>query len=147
MEQWRANELGFNAWLDRRRKDLGIVSVGQIESWIHLENGEYHFFELKTQEPFEPPPFLGHGLPRWQVEKYLTMQAACGVIWNLVVFDAKSFVGYRQRLSVLEDGPRHDTFGHQPRRIYSLGSFAIWTQDWRNVVKLSEQRPKISEGG
>jgi len=133
MTEWHENEQAFNAWLHKNKQRLAIASVGQIESWIRLVSGEYHFFELKTQEPFVPPPFPGHGLPRWQVDKYLQMQADCKVTWNLVVFDLASHVGYKQRLSVLEDGPYHDTHGPRPRRIYPLASFGVWTSDWRGL--------------
>lgn len=135
-KDWRQNEAAFNRWLFGNKVRLGIEHVGQIESWIRLVSGDYHFFEVKTQEPFEPPPFLGHGLPRWQVEKYLQMQAECNVTWDLVIFDAASYVGYRQRISVLEDGPYLDTHGDKPRRIYPLTSFARWTDDWRDTLCL-----------
>lgn len=137
MDEWRENEAAFNAWLSRNKERLQIEHVGQIESWIRLVSGEYHFFEIKTQEPFEPPPFMGHGLPRWQIQKYLKMQAECDVTWNLAIFDTVSYIGYKQRISVLEDGPYHDTHGQHPRRIYPMESFEIWAEDWRKTLGIS----------
>ena len=130
MEDWHKNEWFWNNYLNQNKSTWKIASVGQIESWIKLMNGEYHFFEIKTQEPFEPPPFYGHGLPRWQVEKYTQMQIDLGVIWHLVVFDTVTNHGYQQLLSVLNDNDFHDTHGKKPRRIYPVSAFDVWINDW-----------------
>lgn len=135
LEQWQINELAFNNHLFKNKDYFGLVSVGQCECWGKTEDGIYQFFEIKTQEPFEPPPFWGHGLSRWQIDKYIQMQFDLGVIWNLIIFDLINFHGYKQRLSVLEDGRFKDTHGNKPRRIYPIESYDIWIDDWRRIAK------------
>lgn len=127
-------EHAWNDYLYKNKKQWGIISIGQIESWAKMDDELYHFFEIKHQEPFEPPPFLGHGLPIWQVEKYIQMQFDLGVIWHLVIFDRNTNIGYQQRLSVLEDGRFKDTTKN-PRRIYPISSFEVWTDDWTRYTE------------
>lgn len=133
-ELWGRCEDAWNKHLSDNRQAWGIETVGQIESWVKTGDGLYHFFEVKAQEVFEPPPFYGHGLPQWQVDKYIQMQVDLGVVWHLVVFDTGDRNGYQQRLSVLEDGPSMNTDGTQPRKIYSVDSFEKWTDDWTEIV-------------
>ena len=134
LEQWRINEQAFNRHLFTNKESFGFVSIGQCESWAKTKDGLYHFFEIKTQEPFEPPPFNGHGLPPWQVKKYIQMQFDLGIIFHLIIFDTINFRGYKQLLSALEDGRFYDTRGNNPRRIYPIESYEVWIEDWRKLT-------------
>lgn len=132
-ESWFGCERLWNRYLFQNKEAWEIETVGQSESWAKMKNGDYHFFEVKHQEIFEPPPFYGHGLPPHQVRKYSAMERDLGVIWHLVVFDKTSKVGYQQRLSTLEGGSFFDTSGRRPRRIYPIKNFDVWTQNWERV--------------
>jgi hypothetical protein len=98
--------------------------------WITKFGEVYCLYEIKFQEPFEPPPFWGHGLPLWQVRARLEFQAATSVRACLLVFDKKTGATYSQFFDELEQGPHFDTKGNQPRRVYPLTSF-IERQPWR----------------
>lgn len=130
MTDYHPNESEFMAWLVRNKAKNGFECIGQIECWGRKASGEYHFFEVKSQEAFEPPPFRGHGLPVWQVEKYLRMERDLGVIWHLVVLDIGDGVAYHQRLAVLDAGKSIET-PRNPRRIYPLSAFKVLFDDWR----------------
>ncbi len=98
--------------------------------WIVRFGETYCLYEIKHQEPFEPPPFFGHGLPLWQVQARLAFQETTGVRAALLVFDKKTGDTYSQFLDVLEAGRYVDTRGRQPRRVYPLDSF-IKRAPWR----------------
>ncbi len=86
-------------------------------------DGEYYLFEAKQQERYEPPPFEGHGLPKWQVEARLKFQEKTGVIACFVVFEKGTNNIFYQRLDVLEETKYFDTKGDKPRRIYNIKFF------------------------
>jgi len=130
MELWHRNEQAWNRYLYKSKGGMGIESVGQCESWVKLKTGEYHFFEVKTQEVFDPPPFYGHGLPTWQVEKYLQMESDLSIVWHLVIFDMSDHHLYEQKLATLETAAYIDT-PKNPRRIYALDAYNIIFEDWR----------------
>jgi hypothetical protein len=85
-------------------------------------------YEIKFQAVYEAPPFDGHGLPPWQVRTRLALQREIGLIAVLLVFDHDGRT-YAQRLDRLEEGPRFDTNGVSPRRVYPLESFE-WREPW-----------------
>ena len=89
-------------------------------------------YEVKFQAVIEAPPFDGHGLPIWQVESRLEFERAVGVRAILLVFDRAGRT-FEQTMAQLERGPRFDTNGGSPRRIYPLESFVErerWTSWW-----------------
>jgi len=91
-------------------------------------NNKYYLAECKHQEAFHPPPFLGHGLPKWQIEARLKFQSKTNIRAVLFVFEKPFNVTkklYWQYLDVLESGKYFDTKGKQPRRIYSIDSFIM----------------------
>jgi hypothetical protein len=83
----------------------------------------YYVFETKHQERFTPPPFEGHGLPKWQVEARLEFQRRTTIPCVLVVFDKETDEIFWQRIDKLEKGEYIDTHGLKPRRIYNLKEF------------------------
>lgn len=90
---------------------------------IGYKDGCYYVFETKHQEKFTPPPFEGHGLPKWQVEARLEFQRRTTIPCVLVVFDKEDGNVYWQRMDKLEQGEYIDTHGLKPRRIYNLQEF------------------------
>ena len=94
----------------------------QADAIGHKE-GKYYLFEAKRQERYNPPPFEGHGLPKWQVEARVKFQEETGIIAILVVFDKETGEIFYQRLDVLEKTKYHDTTGAKPRRIYNIKYF------------------------
>lgn len=92
---------------------------------IGERNGSYYLFETKHQERFNPPPFEGHGLPKWQVKARLKFQEATGIVAILMVFDKVTKEIFWQRIDKLEKGRYIDTKGLSPRRVYELSSFKL----------------------
>lgn len=85
--------------------------------------GEWRILEVKYQEKFEPPPFEGHGLPRWQVDARLKFQEETGIRAMLYVVDNPSDIIYWQYLDKLMNGETYQTEGSNPRIIFPLKSF------------------------
>jgi len=120
---------------------MGIIQEGiEAEQWflqecnkreikcfqpdaITMENGTWVVNEVKHQEPYTPPPFMGHGLPRWQIMTRMGFWTLTGIRIRLVIKEKGSDDKYWQWLDVLEKGKFHDTFRKQPRRIYPITSF------------------------
>jgi hypothetical protein len=92
---------------------------------IGYKDGCYYVFETKHQAKFTPPPFEGHGLPKWQVEARLEFQSRTTIPCVLVVFDKEDGNVYWQRMDKLEQGEHIDTHGLKPRRIYNLKEFKM----------------------
>lgn len=91
---------------------------------IAYKDGCYYVFETKYQERFTPPPFEGHGLPKWQVEARLEFQRRTTIPCVLVVFDKETDEVFWQRIDKLEESKNYiDTHGLKPRRIYNLKEF------------------------
>lgn len=90
---------------------------------IGEKDGEYFLFECKHQERYNPPPFEGHGLPKWQVEARLKFYNKTGIRPILVVFDKETKEIFYQAIDTLERLGFYDTKGAKPRRIYKLTSF------------------------
>lgn len=93
---------------------------------IGYKDNCYYVFEAKCQERFTPPPFEGHGLPRWQVKARMKFQERTGIPCVLVIFDKETNEVFWKRLDKLEKGGNFiDTHGAKPRRIYNLEEFNI----------------------
>ena len=110
-EQWLLNEL--------RGK---CTKVFQPDA-ISLEDGEWVVNEVKHQERFTPPPFEGHGLPKWQVEARLWFYEATDIRPILFIIEKPTNLIFYQFLDVLEKSEYFDTKGMKPRRIYNLKYF------------------------
>ena len=90
---------------------------------IGYKDGCYYVFEVKHQARYTPPPFEGHGLPKWQVEARLEFQRRTTIPCIFVVFDKETEEVFYQRIDKLEKGEYIDTHGMKPRRIYNLKEF------------------------
>lgn len=104
-------------------RECFIETVFQID-WMSLtKNGIYILNEVKNQEPFEPPPFEGQGLPIRQVKARMRFYENKGIRCRFIVFNPldESEVLW-QWLDILEEGQYHDTHIN-PRRIYPVKNF------------------------
>lgn len=90
---------------------------------IGLNKDKYELYEVKHQERYTPPPFEGHGLPKWQVDARMQFQIKTGIRCVFIVFDKETQDIFYQYLDVLELGEYFDTKGAKPRRIYPLTNF------------------------
>lgn len=117
--------LGEEAWQEAREfLDRFGWQLQQID-WLGKRDGEWVKFEIKCQEPFEPPPFEGHGLPRWQVNSSNELLKDKNIRTYMIVKDLKSKKWLGQFLDVLEKGEFFDTHGDKPRRIYTINNFEL----------------------
>lgn len=90
---------------------------------IAFKDGKYVVCETKHQERYTPPPFEGHGLPKWQIDARIKFCKEFGIRCLLVVFEKGTNNIFSQYLDVLESGEHYDTKGLKPRRIYPLNKF------------------------
>ena len=87
--------------------------------------GKWQIYEIKHQEPFESPPFDGHGLPKWQIDARLNFQKETGIRALLFVVDKKTGDVYWQYMDELIKGKSYQTAGTKPRIIFPLDSYNI----------------------
>ena len=115
--------IGQQAWEEAR--DILHYRGWKLQQvdWLGQRNGEWIKFEVKAQEPFEPPPFEGHGLPRWQIESSQKLLEDKQIRTILMIKDLKNKIWVSQFLDVLEKGDYHDTYGLSPRRVYPISNF------------------------
>jgi hypothetical protein len=101
-------------------------------------NGKWHSIEIKHQDKFTPPPFFGHGLPRWQIDARLELQKDTGIVALLFVLDKATKEVFWQYMDRLMDGKRYQTTGSNPRVIFPIESFIlldkleILPKEWSN---------------
>lgn len=87
------------------------------------KGGEVICVEVKDKaEPFQPPPFLGHGLNKSQVYLRMKLLEYTSIRTYLMIFD-RSGKKYGQFLEALELGEYFDT--RNGVRIYPLTSFNV----------------------
>jgi len=105
------------------------IKLFQID-WMTHEDGEYRLNEVKYQEIFEPPPFYGHGLPKWQIKDRLDFFTRKRIVPFFYVVEKSDYkkkeryhLIWSQSLITLEMGKHVDTWGEDPRRVYDIRSF------------------------
>jgi len=91
--------------------------------WIASNGKIWIIVEAKHQDRYSPPPFTGHGLPRWQVEARLNFQKIFNIRAMLLILDKGTKEWFWQWLDILENGQHFDTNGNQSRRIYPIINF------------------------
>ena len=79
--------------------------------------------EVKTQEKFIAPPFDGHGLPKWQIDRRLEFYNDTGVEPFLIVNDISDKCLYIESFKNLLLGEHFQTKGLKPRVVFKLSSF------------------------
>ncbi len=115
-----SNEKGREGEDKARRllKKLGYTEIFQPD-WVFLSN-KWTLLEVKNQDIFLPPPFYGHGLPLYQVIRYLRFQKDTGLRCILMVFDENAI--YWQYLDVLHSREKYITHT-KSRCVYPLYNF------------------------
>jgi hypothetical protein len=86
-------------------------------------NNKWCLGEIKTQEKFLAPPFDGHGLPQWQIDRRIEFYKDTNVEPYLIVLDIKENCIYIESLLVLTTKERFQTKGKKPRTIFKIDSF------------------------
>tara|TARA_R110000803_G_scaffold166836_1_gene230170 strand:+ start:978 stop:1379 length:402 start_codon:yes stop_codon:yes gene_type:complete len=86
-------------------------------------NKKWCLGEIKTQEKFIAPPFDGHGLPEWQIERRMQFYKDTGVEPYLIVYDLQEKCLYIKDIETLLNGEHFKTKGKKPRVIFKLQNF------------------------
>lgn len=94
----------------------------QVDMMVKIKE-KWHVLEVKHQSAYTPPPFRGHGLPRWQIEARLKFQAETGIRAVLFIVDKDTKVIYWQYMDDLMAGVKFQTTGEKPRLIFPLESY------------------------
>lgn len=89
--------------------------------WKH--EGKWFLGEIKSQEKYLAPPFDGHGLPPWQIERRIQFYEDTGVEPWLIVYDLIDKCVYMQSIVTLMKTEHYKTKGKSPRVIFKLDSF------------------------
>lgn len=113
------NNQEIEKYFNLERKKIKVFQPDALS----LENGEWILNEVKHQEAFEPPPFKGQGLPRWQINTRIGFWRMTGIRVRLIIKEKGTDIIYSQWLDVLEEGKFFDTHGKKPRRIYPIENF------------------------
>ena len=110
-------------------KSISVDAIFQAD-WIVKYEGEYRLIEAKHQEVFTPPPFYGHGLPKWQIDARLNFYHSTRIVPYLFVVEKSDYQSkeghaliWHQSLIVLEISNYIDSRGNKPRRIYDIAGF------------------------
>jgi len=85
----------------------------------------WNLIEIKHQESYKPPPFEGHGLPKWQIDARLEFQKEKGIRALLFIVDKETKIIYWQYMDELMNGESYQTKGINPRIIFPLINFKI----------------------
>lgn len=102
---------------------FGARRVFQVD-WMSEEYEGFILNEVKEQDVFEPPPFLGQGLPIWQVKARMNFFKITGIRCRLLIFNPSDKLDVLwQWLDELETGKWYDTKGEKPRRVYPITAF------------------------
>ena len=107
-------------------------SEGQVMQvdWIFQKGGDYYLVEVKHQEIFQPPPFYGHGLPKWQIKARLEFYKRTGIRPILLVIEKPKKAVYAQYLDVLNNSNNFiDTKGSSPRRVFNIEEYNDFTKE------------------
>jgi hypothetical protein len=79
--------------------------------------------EVKTQEKFKAPPYDGHGLPKWQIDRRIEFFNDTGVEPYLIVYDLQDKCLYIESFINLLKKDYFQTNGAKPRTIFKIDSF------------------------
>ena len=96
----------------------------QVDLIVKIKD-KWHLVEIKHQESFKPPPFEGHGLPKWQIDARLKFQEEKEIRAMLFILDKNTKIIYWQYMDVLLFGDQFQTKGQKPRIIFPLESYNI----------------------
>jgi hypothetical protein len=115
---------------------IGFDGEGKIRDWFALQKIPYMqvdimfkhknkwcLGEIKTQEKFMAPPFDGHGLPQWQIDRRIEFYKDTNVEPYLIVLDIKENCIYIESLLILMSKEKFETKGKKPRTIFNINNF------------------------
>ncbi len=115
---------------------IGFDGEGKIRDWFALQKIPYMqvdimfkhknkwcLGEIKTQEKFMAPPFDGHGLPQWQIDRRIEFYKDTNVEPYLIVLDIKENCIYIESLLILMSKEKFKTKGKKPRTIFNINNF------------------------
>lgn len=98
------------------------ISFMQVDIMFKY-NDKWCLGEIKTQEKFIAPPFDGHGLPQWQIDKRMEFYKDTGIEPFLIINDINDKCLYIESLKILLSNEHFLTKGVKPRVIFNLKSF------------------------
>lgn len=118
--------LGLNVIKQLFKSDGAVMQA----DWIFPFQDKWYLVEVKHQEVFTPPPFYGHGLPKWQIKTRLQFYKDTGIRPILLVIEKPMKGVYYQYLDVLNQSNDYiDTKGRKPRRVFNLDLFVNATNE------------------
>lgn len=94
----------------------------QIDIMFKYQN-KWCLGEIKSQEKFKAPPFDGHGLPEWQINRRLEFQNDTNIKAYLIVYDLNDKCLYVESIENLLKGKNFKTKGKKPRVVFDINSF------------------------
>jgi hypothetical protein len=115
---------------------IGFDGEGKVRDWFASKKipfmqvdimfkykNKWCLGEVKTQEKFLAPPFDGHGLPQWQIDRRLEFYKDTNVEPYLIIYDIKEKCIYIESLLILITKEKFQTKGIKPRIIFKIDSF------------------------
>ena len=112
-----AGEDTVRSWFIRKKIPFMQVDI------MFKYNGRWCLGEVKTQEKFLAPPFDGHGLPQWQIDRRIEFYKDTNIEPYLIVYDLDDKCLYIESLLKLIKMDSFKTKGKKPRTIFKLSSF------------------------
>lgn len=109
--------------LYKHKSELNIKSISQYDIVIETRDGQFFMVENKKQEYFKAPPFDAHGLPVWQVEKYLRQQESSNMRVLLLINDPDKGKYYKAWLDDLQESGNWEDTRRTKRRIFNLAEY------------------------
>lgn len=98
------------------------ISFMQVDIMFKFKH-KWCLGEIKTQEKFLAPPYDGHGLPKWQIDKRMEFYKDTGIEPFLIVNDLNDKCIYIQSLKNLLLKEHFQTKGLKPRVIFKIDNF------------------------
>jgi hypothetical protein len=89
-------------------------------------NNKWCLAEIKTQEKFLAPPFDGHGLPKWKIDRRLKFYEDTGVIPYLIINCLTDNIIYIGNIIELSKSDYFQTKGKSPRVIFNIKNFKVY---------------------
>ena len=90
---------------------------------MFYHKGKWCLGEVKTQEKYLAPPFDGHGLPQWQIDRRMQFYKDTGVKPYFIVKCLDDECLYIKDMPTLLEGKSFKTKGKKPRVIFPVSSF------------------------
>jgi hypothetical protein len=94
----------------------------QVDLMFYYKN-QWCIAEVKTQEKFLAPPFDGHGLPPYQLDRRMQLYKDTGIIPYLIINCLTDDCVYIETLENLLKGEYFETKGNKKRIIFNIDSF------------------------